>query len=230
MLIFRIIIIVILILFTGCKANDNILKKIKEEENKYDKFKDWYKNYLYINKDLRFKVEFDGDWLIIPEYSEFNDFQKKYSKYFSTDYGEVLFIGFNDKYNIGLRCTCEALGLSNDEYFDKIKDESKKDITDYNIKIIAEDEEFILKNIEAYNFVSEIKLNANNIFIFDSILFVNSNYNFRIDVWIAKDIYENQKSYIHKIYNSIDFLNENSDLLKTDENNAVKDNTTDIIK
>ena len=191
----------------------------KNNQDKYDRFDDQYNNFKYINNSLRLTVEFDGDWLIIPKYSNFNDFQKMYSKYFSSDYSEVLFIGFNDVKKIGARCTCESLGLKDEEYYENLNFLFTK-LKDYKITVI-ENKEISLPNIKGIHLILETYLNDNNIFIFDSIIFSDKSYNFKFDMWTEKEEYENKKDYILNIFKTIDFL---------PQTNNSKDNTADTIK
>ena len=191
----------------------------KNNQDKYDRFDDQYNNFKYINNSLRLTVEFDGDWLIIPKYSNFNDFQKMYSKYFSSDYSEVLFIGFNDVKKIGARCTCESLGLKDEEYYENLNFLFTK-LKDYKITVI-ENKEISLPNIKGIHLILETYLNDNNIFIFDSIIFSDKSYNFKFDMWTEKEEYENKKDYILNVFKTIDFL---------PQTNNSKDNTADTIK
>lgn len=206
----------IIFLFTCQSSNQN---KINEEKSKYDRFDDQYSNFIYTNKTLRLTIEFDGDWVIIPQYENFNDFQKMYSKYFYSEYSEVLFIGFNDVKKIGARCTCESLGLKDEEYYQNLNF-LFKELKDYKITILN-DKEQSFSNIKGIHLIFETKLNDNNIYVFDSIIFSDRNYNFKFDMWVEKSQYENQKDYILSIFQTIDFMAQNL------EN---KDNTTDINK
>ena len=157
-----------LFILLGCESRDEILNDIFEEENKYDRYEDVYENYKYKNKNLGLTLEFDENWIIIPEFENFDDLQKKYAKYFSSIKGEVLFVGYNDKRKIGIRCTCEKLGMDNSKYLEKIKSVAKSEINDYQIKFLTE-EEINLKNTTGTNLILETTINKNNIFIFNSI-------------------------------------------------------------
>lgn len=217
---YTIFFIMFIFVILSCGTNNLMLKKLEDEKNKYDKFIDEYAANKYTNKDLRVTLEFDSDWVIIPRYEDFNDFQKKYARLFNSDFSELLFIGFNDEKKIGVRCTCETLNLKLTEYHEKIKSVLLNEITEYGIKFITE-AETSLPNIMGYHAVYETKLNDNNIFIFDSILFNNLNNNFKLDLWIEKSLYENNSDYIFSIFKSIDFISKEAepDLEKLKEDN-----------
>ncbi len=200
---YKFFIVFFMFLIFSCQSN-NTIEKISTDKNKFDKFEDTYSESRYYNKNLGLVIEFDSDWVIIYKYDNFNDFQKKYSQYFSTDIGEVLFIGFNEKKKIGVRCTCETLDLNNDKYYEKLKNENKTDAVNFKITYLSA-MELILKNINSYQFVFETELNKNNIFTFDCLLFKNKKYNFNLDFWADKNIYSLEKDYILSIYNKIDF-------------------------
>ncbi len=190
--------------------------------NNYDKYEDVYQKYKYINKKLNFTMEFDADWIIITQYQNFDDFQKKFARYFSTAYSELLFIGFNDKKDIGLRATVETLGLSNKKYAEKIKSANQMDSSNYKITILN-DQKINLKNVQAYSLVFETAINPKNSFVFDSIIFRDHKNNFRIDMWTDKKNYDAVKDYIFSIYQTIDIIAANKTGDETDD-------TTDDIK
>ncbi|MCK4797407.1 MAG: hypothetical protein KAT05_08500 [Spirochaetes bacterium] len=215
------LLIIIILILSNCKTRDEFLEEIVEEKSKYDKFKDVYENFKYWNKSLGLIIEFDGDWVIRPHFEYFDDLQKKYSRYFASDQGEVLFVGNNEQKKIGIRCTCENLELENNQYLQKIRTTAGKDINNYKIKFISE-KEVILTNIKALHSVFETTINANNIFVFDSILFRYDTKNYKIDMWIKKSLYENQKDYILSVFQTIDFI------IEDNYESGTKDNTNDI--
>jgi hypothetical protein len=214
---------ILIVFIISCKTNSTqkTIDKFILNKDDYNKFDDRYSKYKYINKSLNMTMDFDSEWIIITDYQNFDDFQKKFARYFSTAYSEVLFLGFNDKKNIGLRATVEILGLSNKDYVDKIKATNILDQNNYNITIIN-DKEINLKNIQAYSLIYEIKLNENNYFIFDTIIFKDNKNNFRIDIWVNKKNYEKQKDYIQSLFQTIDIIEMNDD--------KVKDETMDTKK
>ena len=88
----KIFLLIIVILLFNCKTKDQIFKQISEEKSKYNRFDDYYSDFRYVNKDLLFTMEFDGDWIIIPAYINFNKFQKKYARFFSSDFAPLIFL------------------------------------------------------------------------------------------------------------------------------------------
>jgi hypothetical protein len=210
-----------LLLLSSCKTTDNdSIKKVFSNKNNFDKFEDNFDKNKYINKTLKFSMDFDADWIIMTNYQNFDNLQKKFARYFSSEYSEVLFVGFNDKKKIGLRATVESLGLENTKYVEKLKLVNTADFTNYAIKILN-DKEVTLTNIQAYSLIYEMTLNAKNIFTFDSIIFKNQNNNFRIDMWILKNDYENQKQYILSLFQTIDII----DIINEPQKDATTDTT-----
>jgi hypothetical protein len=100
------------------------------------------------------------------------------------------------------------LGLDNKKYYSLLKSENAGDITDYKItfpKDIKDEDEVTLKNIKAIKVAYNVTVNANNIFTFVTAVFSKNDYNFKLDLWIKDGLYSDQKDYIDKIINSIDF-------------------------
>ncbi len=196
----------IFFLIIQCKTKEEKTKELDEIRRICNKYEDEYKDYKYINNKLGLTLEFNNDWVINANYDEFDDFQKKYAKYFSSEFGEVLFVGFNKEKKIGIRCTCEELGLTNIKYLEINKSLSKKEITDYKIQFLEEVEEATFKNITATTLLFETKINPNNSFIFDSLLFNKDSFNYKIDLWTRSENFEIVQDYINSLINTIDFI------------------------
>ena len=186
----------------ACKSDQ--VKNIIEEKIDYDKYEDYYENFEYMNKKLGLKILFDSEWSILTRYKDFENYQKKYVRYVTTEKSEVLFIGANDTKKIGVRCYCETGGLSNDAFVKTIKELNADEISKYNITVIKE-EPVTLKNFESINLVTQTTLNPKNIFVFDTIIFKNNNLNYRLDFWCSKDIYDLNKDYIFQLFQQVDF-------------------------
>lgn len=181
------------------------LQKLEEEKNLYDRFNDIYKESVYTNNSLKFKIFFDNNWQITAKFEQFNKFQKTYTKYFSSQFGEVLFIGYNKEKNLGIRATCETLNMTNEDYFNLILSSMPEYNYKYKLKIV-ENQDILLKQIKVKHVIIKFQINSNNIFIFDIILFKLDKNNIRIDIWTHEKNYEKEKDYIYSIYNSISLL------------------------
>ena len=198
--------IFILLYITSCKTQSQKKKELEELIKNCNKYTDEYTDFIYFNKKLGLTLEFNSDWVINTNYENFDDFQKKYASYFSSKTGEVLFVGFNNEKKIGIRATCEELGLTNEKYYEFIKKTTAEEITNYKIVFKEENEEAIFKNIKAFSAIFEATINPNNIFIFYTVIFNKDNFNYKIDIWIKNELYETEKNYIDSIINSIDFI------------------------
>jgi hypothetical protein len=73
-----------LFLILSCKTKAELLKEQEDEKLKYNKFPGEYKEYKYTNPVLGLILVFDADWVIYSNYNEFDDFGKRFSKYFSS--------------------------------------------------------------------------------------------------------------------------------------------------
>ena len=101
------------------------------------------------------------------------------------------------------------LGVDNKKYYDLIKSENAGDIQDYKIKLPKDKDsgnEVTLKNIRAIRLTYNATINANNIFTFNTALFSKNDYNYKLDIWTNSNQYDNNKDYIDKIINTIDFI------------------------
>jgi hypothetical protein len=153
----------------------------------------------------------------------------KFTKTFSSETGEVLFTGYNKRKAIGVKCTCELLGVDNKKYFEAIKRENESEINTYRVSTPKKEtessskssnsddkskrekyeitgEEVTLKNVKALQSIYDANLNPSNEFRFITTLFSKNDYNYKLDIWIRKTLYDNQKEYIARIINSIDFI------------------------
>ncbi len=195
-------VIIILLLFSGCKSLVNI---------NYDEYIDSFKDGVYSFNPNGLRVIFGTGWGIITRYREFNEFQKRFAEYYKNETGEVIFFGYNQTKGIRVKATANLYALQNKAYFDKILDFNSQEIALYNITYLYPQKYLILDlpKVSALQFVYEYKLNDTNSYIFDSWLVRNGNYNIRIDFWIKKDKYEAEKAYIRSIVDSIDFVNAN---------------------
>lgn len=212
----------IFLLIICCKTKEEKTKQLEEIKKICNKYEDEYKNYKYINNKLGLTLDFSGDWVINTSYDDFDDFQKKYAEYFSSEFGEVLFVGFNKEKKLGVRCTCEELGLTNIKYLEIIKSITKNEITDYKITFFEEVEEETFKNIIAATLLFETIINSNNIFIFNSTVFYKDGFNYKIDLWTKKENFEMEQNYMTSIINTIDFI--------TIENIQNNDATDDLLR
>ena len=228
---FKISILIILLTLTqNCKTREEAIKELEEENIKYNRFNDDYINYRYINYDLGLTLAFDGNWIINARFKDFDNFQKTFARYFYSELGEVLFVGYNEEKKIGIRCTCEKLEFDNAEYLERVKKISNEDIEKYKIKFIKDEDEekkeIALKNLLVLQSIFETTINENNIFKFNSVIFKKDSYNFKVDIWTYKDNYELEEKFIASVLDTIDFMSE-------DEMQAFKksqkDNTDDVI-
>lgn len=215
---------IILLSFYSCKTKAEKTKELEEIRKICNKYQDEFKNFIYLNKKLGLKLEFNEDWIINTDYENFDDFQKKYARYFASELSEVLFVGFNNEKKIGIRATCEELGLTNEKYYEFIKKITSNEIQNYKINFIEENEEKIFKNIKALFTIFETTINPNNIFIFNSVIFNKDGFNYKIDIWINKELYEIEKNYIISIIDTIDFISiENIQISDTTDDMDVSD-------
>jgi hypothetical protein len=196
--------LIILLAIFSCKNDGGTIKNLVEEKIDYDKYDDYYKNFQYTNKKLGLKIQFDSEWSILTQFKDFEAFQKKYVRYVTTEKSEVLFLGSDDTKKIGVRCYCETGGISNEDFLKKIKDLNVRDMTSYDVAVKKE-EKTVLRNFEAVNFVIQTSLNKKNIFVFDSILFKNQGFNYRLDFWCSQKNYDLYKDYIFNLYQQVDF-------------------------
>lgn len=213
---------IIFFLCICCKTKAEKEKELNQTKKICNKYEDQYQDFKYINNKLGLTLEFNSDWIINTQYEDFDDFQKKYAKYFASELSEVLFVGYNNEKKIGIRGTCESLGLTNEEYFEVIKTTTEKEIKNYKIKFIEENDEAIFKNIKAFSTIFETTINPNNIFVFTSVLLNKNDINYKIDIWIKKDFYEIEKNYIYSVLDTIDFI--------SIENIQTSDTTDDVEK
>jgi hypothetical protein len=190
----------------SCKSDGLITNKT----NKYEKYEDSYKNNVYTNHDIGLNIQFNKEWVIVQKYVYFDDFQKKFARFFYSDKSEVLFIGYDDNQKTGLRCTVENIDITNEQYLEKLKKLLKNDIETYNIAFIKE-EEVVLKNIKGIHLIYESFLNSNNHFVFDSLIFKYQDYHFKMDFWLDNEEHPKQKEKIMDIYQSIKFINIHSE-------------------
>lgn len=202
---FFFVFLIILIFIITCKSTNTIDKISSQEKINNDKYQDFYKNNIYKNTLMKISIDFDDDWVVKTLYKDFDKFEKDFSDYFNTADNEVLFIGYNNKKSLGVRFVVEKLSLSIDDYYTKINESNLNDTSKYQIEILK-NEKIMMKNFEGYYFNMMTTINKNNIFIFDSLLFKNGEFDYRIDFWIKKDNYTTHKQYIKDIMQSIDFF------------------------
>lgn len=195
----------IVLLFSCSTFNMGIFEKQRDQKS-FDKYKDVYKDYIYNNIILKFKLEFDSDWHIKNEYRHFDRFQKKYASFFISEESEVLFIGFNEDKKIGIKATAERTSLSPQEYFAQLRNLTGAVISQYkpSFNQIAE---LTLKNIGTFHAEYEISL-QNIVFKFRTIIFRKENHVIKIDIWSEKSKFESDSLYIDNILQSVDVLDE----------------------
>ncbi len=188
----------------SCKTTSSSLSELLDKHKDFDKYADSYENFVYYNDGLNFKIDFDGNWRITTSSIDFNEMQKKFAEYVLTERSELLFIGENDKNKLGVRCLAEVLGLPIEEYAKNVKSDNDDKNRKYKIKYL-EEKKITFDKFEAFHIVYEAEINANNIFVFDSILFKNFNNNFRLEFWTSKANYDSQKEFILSVMRSINF-------------------------
>jgi hypothetical protein len=193
-----------LVALISCKTTNSSFSDLLDKYKDFDKYTDSYENFVYYNDGLDFRIDFDGNWRITTSSIDFNEMQKKYAEYVLSERSELLFIGQNEKNNLCVRCLAEVLGLSIDEYAKNVKSDNNDKNRKYKIKYL-EEKKITFDKFEAFHVVYEVEINANNIFVFDSILFKNFNNNFRLEFWTSKANYESQKEFIQSIMRSINF-------------------------
>ncbi|HNZ25779.1 MAG TPA: hypothetical protein PLG34_03380 [Spirochaetota bacterium] len=215
------------IILISCQSKSIIDEYSVKEAKNYGKYVDTYDKYIYNNETIAFSVEFDYNWEIKVNYDKFNDFEKKYADYITTDYGEVLFIGYNDLKKIGVRCVSEDLNISNEQYLKDFKNSLSRETVSYKIEVVSE-KKVDFKNYTALNFVYTAKISRNNLFYFDSILFRNGKYNIKLDFWTNKDYLETNKEEILKIYDSLEFQSVYADVSADQSDDATSDKTEEI--
>jgi len=214
----------IYIFLISCQSKNIIDEYSAKETLNYGKYVDSYDKYVYSNEIVAFSIEFDYNWEIKTDYDKFNSFEKKYADYITTDYGEVLFVGYNDLKKIGVRCVAENIDISNEQYLKDVKNNLSKETAAYKIEVVSE-KKTDFKNYTALNFVYAAKISANNAFYFDSILFKNGKYNIKLDFWTNKNSYETNKEEILKIYDSLEFQNVYDDVTADQSDDATPSKT-----
>lgn len=195
-----------LMVFSGCKTTGKLPGNKEEDVTIYDKYSDYVKDNKYVNTDLGLIIPFDNEWLIKARYEDFDDFQKKYAKYFSSEKGEVLFIGYNESKQLGIRATCEKVNLSNEEYLMKIKSIHNEMKMPYLIKEMLDGQPSVLTNIEVLRYIIIFVLNKDNKFSMDSIIFRDNEYNYKIDIWASKPKYDKSIKYINLLFHDVDLI------------------------
>lgn len=219
--------IICLFLFIGCvtqKKNGKLGKNIPLG----DRYADEMKAKTYINHSLNLTLEFDDDWAIKNQYRHFDNFEKMFADLYNSDITEVLFLGYNNKIECGVRAFVAELGVKNQEYFEKLKNQEDSSLSKYKIEYLTT-EELLLRNTECYHVVMQLTLNKNNIFIYDSIFFKDSLYNFRVDLWCTKETYEVEKENFLRFFNTVNFdTKKRIETPVSQEKETEGDQTTDI--
>jgi len=194
----RILIFILPIFFISCVSLS------KKEEVDHIVTKARFNKSIYFNEELNLEIKFDNDWAIFISYNDLNDEQKELFKYFNSPYDELLFIGFNEQYSIGVKCTNQVLGLENQDYLDRLKLANSVFFDKYKYEEILLEDKFY-PTIEGIRLTSRIAINKYNVFIFDSLIFKHKLNNFKIDFWMAEEIFEEKKEYLEYIFSSINF-------------------------
>ncbi len=176
----------------------------KKEGEKFVETKDHFTKGVYLNDELGLEIKFDSDWIVLLSYNDFNSDQRELSSYFNSENDELLFIGFNEKDSIGVKCTNQILGLQNQDYLDRLKKSNSDYFTKYHYEEVSSEEK-VYSKIEGIRLISKIKLNKNNIFVFDSLIFKNRINNIKLDFWMSQDVFKEKKNYIENIFESINF-------------------------
>ena len=180
---------------------------------------------VYKNSELDFSIPFNEKWILKNQYRHFDNFEKMFVDQFNSETSEVLFIGYNDEDKCGVRCFVSELGMKNQDYFEKLKVQESVTLGKYKIDY-STTEDLELKNFECYHTVMELTLNANNIFVYDSIFFKDTLYNFRLDFWCTKNNYEVQKEVFNNFFNNIELNPAGNQIQKSFS--LGNDNTHDI--
>lgn len=222
----QIIIISFCLIFYGCKTTKgNIGKNFSLGDHYEDQITS---DNVYKNSVLDFSIPFNEKWTLKNQYRHFDNFEKMFVDQFNSESSEVLFIGYNDEDKCGVRCFVSELGMKNQDYFEKLKSQESVTLGKYKIEYLTT-EDLELKNFECYHTVMELTLNANNIFVYDSIFFKDTLYNFRLDFWCTKSIYEVQKEVFNNFFNSIELNPQGIQIQKTFNNENKNENVQDII-
>ena len=190
---------------TSCESSFDVTKIIKKQRN-YDRFQDGYSDFTYENSYIGFRIEFDGGWTILTQYSNFDGFQKNYAEIFYTELSEVLFIGYHSEKKIGVRATNERLSIPSEQYIKNVKQQNAGEISKYKIEFV-EEKKIEFDKFEAINLIYNIAINHINVFIFDTIVFKNFENNLKLEFWVENSEYEENKEYFNQIFNSISFKN-----------------------
>ena len=158
---------------------------------------------IYHNTTADLKLQFNSDWAIKTKYRHFDTYERTLADSFNSDNSELMFIGYNNKSEIGVRAFISEIGITNQEYYEKLKSQESLFLSKYKVEYPVV-EELTLKNIESYHVTMQVTLNKHNVFIFDSLFFRDSINNFRVDFWMTKEVYDTKKDYIDRFYEQID--------------------------
>lgn len=180
---------------------------------------------VYKNSDLKLTISFNEKWTLKNQYRHFDNFEKMFVNQYNSENSEVLFIGYNDEDKCGVRCFVSELGMKNQDYFEKLKAQESVTLGKYKTDCFLT-EDLALKNFECYHTVMELTLNANNVFVYDSIFFKDTLYNFRLDFWCTKSDYEVQKEVFNNFFNNVELNPEGGYVQK--KFNSENENMQDI--
>ncbi len=213
------------LLFFSCKTMKNNIGKNFPVGDHYEDYVS--SDNIYKNSDLNLSIPFNEKWTLKNQYRHFDSFEKMFVDQFNSESSEVLFIGYNDEDKCGVRCFVSELGMKNQDYFEKLKAQESVTLGKYKIDY-STTEDLELKNFECYHTVMELTLNANNIFIYDSIFFKDTIYNFRLDFWCTKENYKVQKEVFNNFFNGVELNPAGNNVKKifNSENGNEQDITT----
>lgn len=197
------LITMLLLSLSSCKGRGDILGTVDRKEPQYDKYEDSYENYLYRNEFFKLEIGFDSLWRVKSLYRHFDTAEKRLAQFVASDEAELLFIGTNDDKQLGVRATTEKIALSPEEYFKEFKKQYAIIATEYNMQYKKE-ETITLTNVEGYNVIYEVKINAANSFTYNCFIFKTKDYIIRIDFWTRAELYEEREEYIKNILKYID--------------------------
>ena len=219
---YTVILFVFCLLLCGCKTLKSGIGKNIPLGDRYD---DSVTDNVYKNSELKLTISFNEKWTLKNQYRHFDNFEKMFVDQYNSEISEVLFIGYNDEDKCGVRCFVSELGMKNQDYFEKLKAQESVTLGKYKTDWFLT-EDLALKNFECYHTAMELTLNANNVFIYDSIFFKDTLYNFRLDFWCTKSDYEVQKEVFNKFFNNVELNPEGGYVQK--QFNLENENTQDI--
>ena len=202
---FCVVCLALVFFMLSCKStgeNGSVVSGTSRSSGAYDGI---FEKGFYVNNDLGLKIHFDADWVIKSKFVHFNKSERKYSTYLDNGTSVLLFTGYSEVREIGMRCRAERLNTTPEKHFNYHDSKFGAMVSKYKITFKTK-ESVTYRGVEGYRTVMETKINPNNTFIFDSFYFRRGEMNYKLDIWMKGSKYENFSDIITGIYNSIDFI------------------------